>query len=854
MRFVIILFFSWISCGSLWAQKDTITTGIYPKSKTQKSSFYKKIIGENYREVYSTPIVAQRVSLDTLYGGLYPTEIQSMNQATVLILKNKKGQYYRMQPLKKRAIDYFNNTIYQDKYTEKGIKDSQFEAFVEDMNTTTHPYASVVVPFLSEATQVYYTRPQIFYVHIQDVLADFEFGDGLYLIEEHLSTTTSQKFGWGTPLEIITTNQLIQNLDNNPNHQVDAAFYVRTRLMDIVLGDNDRTVEQWYWAKFKENNQVMYRPIPRDRSNVFSTYEGYFSDLIPEIIPIKEYNPSYLSVLPEVRKAIKNSLSLDTRLMQSITLGEVYEQAEWIKNRLTDAVINSAFEKIPKEAIDYQWVEVKRALQYRRDNLLKIAKEFHTIIAKNVIITASNKKDLITITRLQNGLTTIKIAHANQTYFEGEYKQNKTQEIWIYALDGEDIIEVKGEEEVNIIPIKIVGGTQNDWFKIENENGIELFDEKSSTNTFQKSGDVKITLTDEINTNSYDLYKRKSKTYKISPKIGSNPDDGLSIGVKNVLQYNELRQKPFTHLHQLDFSYYTFTNGYDLSYKGVHATLLDDYHTFVELQMTSPNYANNFFGYGNDQRKGAFILDYYRYKLSTYSVAVGLSKFREKGGDLAVKLLFESKKIAHIPNRLLSNNPLEFFERNNFIGLDATLNYQKIDDAIFTTKGIRLVWQNGIKTNIQASNQTYFYSIPSFTFTHYLIPSKKLVLATKVKGHLIVGNENNLQVYQMATIGGDDGLRGFNNERFTGIRSAYWTTDLRYNYKQTYVGIVPINLGFFAGFDAGRVWTQNDTSKTIHTSFGLGTFLKASELITGQAGLFFSTDGPRFVAGVGFRI
>src|SRR5690606_33500073 len=52
------------------ATKDT---SIYNEKMTRKSGFYRFLWGNHFREIYSTPIRAQQVLLDTLYGGLKPT-------------------------------------------------------------------------------------------------------------------------------------------------------------------------------------------------------------------------------------------------------------------------------------------------------------------------------------------------------------------------------------------------------------------------------------------------------------------------------------------------------------------------------------------------------------------------------------------------------------------------------------------------------------------------------------------------------------------------------------------------------------------------------------------------------------
>lgn len=71
-------------------------------------------------------------------------------------------------------------------------------------------------------------------------------------------------------------------------HNVDQQAALRARLFDMWLGDWDRHDDQFRWASFKENGVTVYKPIPRDRDQIFL--------IIKERLTISQAGP--ISALP----------------------------------------------------------------------------------------------------------------------------------------------------------------------------------------------------------------------------------------------------------------------------------------------------------------------------------------------------------------------------------------------------------------------------------------------------------------------------------------------------------------------------------------------------------------------------
>jgi len=155
----------------------------------------------------------------------------------------------------------------------------------------------------------------------------------------------------------------------------------------------------------------------------------------------------------------------------------------------------------------------------------------------------------------------------------------------------------------------------------------------------------------------------------------------------------------------------------------------------------------------------------------------------------------------------------------------------------------------GYKSNLEASN-SFGYFIPSLAFDYKLVSSGQLVLATKIKGHLTIGDD--FEFYQAASIGASDGLRGYRNQRFTGKSAFYQTTDVRLNLRKVRTGLLPLNIGIYGGVDYGRVWVENQDSDRWNSAIGGGIFFNGADMITGNISAFNSDDGLRLSFKLGF--
>ena len=393
-----------------------------------------------------------------------------------------------------------------------------------------------------------------------------------------------------------------------------------------------------------------------------------------------------------------------------------------------------------------------------------------------------------------------------------------------------------------------------------------FYDHKSKKNTILTSNGRK-KLTDDYETNVYNYKKLKNSTNQLLPSIGANPDDGFRLGIVNTLTHYNFERNPFSSQHTLSAGYFFATNGFDFGYKGEFANIVGSANLTIDLDFTSPNYARNFFGFGNstpnpeaEDNDGLDVgFDFNRVKIRTVSVTPALIWKKQGGAVFKVGLSYESNEVQRTSNRFLEgittpNNRL--FDKQDFYGAHAKYVYDVKDNETFPTLGMLFGLEAGFKQNVSTSNG-FTYLIPELAFDYKIVPEGQIVLATKLRSHINFGD--NFEFYQAANLGDQTGLRGYRRERFSGKQSFVQSTDVRFNLRRKSSNFLPFNIGFYGGFDYGRVWIDDSVvldasfnSNNWNTSVGGGLFITAYNLITANVSAFSSDDGLRLAFNLGF--
>lgn len=847
---------------------ETIITSIYNEEETEKTGLYESVWGQRYRDLYGVPISVKVANLDTLYGGLKPVIKGGGHQTISVRFEDSLGRDYNMRRLKKSAVQFLQAVAFKNTPVQDQLENTIAEDVIQDFYTAAHPYAFLAVPKLSDAIGLYHTNPKLFYVPKQKALEEYnsDFGDELYMMVERPEDDWAgmKSFGEETQ-DIMSTSDMLERLRKDEKYFLDEKAYIKARIFDMLIGDWDRHQDQWRWAEVElENGNKQFKPIPRDRDQAFSNFDGAFFGTLRGLVGFANRFAVYGDDIKDVKWFNTAATGTDRMLLQNVGREAWLEQAEFIQNKLTDEIIEEAFLELPEITRNETTEFIIKSLKARRANIVDISNRYYDYMAKLAIVTGTDKDDFVEIERLDEGRTRITISRIKggekaDLVSDKIYNKKETDEIWLYALDDDDLINVKGETEKNLIFVRVIGGQNNDIYNVAENSGkkVKIYDYLSKPSTVMSKGQAKIRFRDNYNQNVFDKDKKTFKSGSLVPGFGYNPDDGIKLGVQSITTMNGFKRNPFTTRNTYSFGYYFATGGFDISYEGEFARILGNFNLLVGANFSSPNASNNFFGFGNNTQNFDEDLDYdyNRTKIGRAGIKFGFVRKSPFGSYFGYLANFEGIKVDDTADRFItedfvSNDP-DFFERKFFGGLDATYRYESYDNNLNPTRGMKFELNGGGKINLEAAERHFGYIKPYLGFYNSLSENRKLVLKSQVQAHFNIGEE--YEFYQAAQLGANSGLRGYRQERFSGKTAFATGADLRYSFNQFKTSFLPFQIGVYGGFDFGRVWTENENSKKWHDSYGGGIWINSAEALNANFSVFGSEEDIRFAFGLGFK-
>ena len=839
---------------------ETVTSTIYTKQQTKKSGFFRFLFGKHYRKYYSVPIAAKTATLDTLFGGLKPERAGGGHQSKSLQLVGTDGKEYAMRALKKSASRFLQSVAFKDQFIAKEFENTYAENFLFDIYTTAHPYMPFTIGNLAEKIGVAHTNPLLYYIPKHKALGRFNaaFGDELYMVEERPNDSQTDVKSFGNPSAIISTDDVMKNLQKDEKYAIDESAYIKARLFDMLIGDWDRHEDQWRWGEHKKGNKIIYQPIPRDRDQVFTKYDGALLSLLMNN-PALRHMQTFKDDIKNIKWLNREPYPLDLAFLKKSDENVWLEQAKYIQENLSDAEIDAAFHNLPAAVQDETVEDIKGKLKARKTQLQRYASEYYTVLQKTVLIVGTDKDDKFIIRQKTKNKLDIEVyrlkKEGEELLYTKEFTAEKTKNIWIYGLDGDDVFEVKGSAK-SAITIRLIGGQNEDSYAVENGKKVKIHDFKSKANDYLLDPKTKVLLSDDYVTSLYDYKKPKYNAFSGLPNVGYNPDDGAKIGfITNYTVYN-FKQNPYTHKHVLKGNYFFATNGFELVYDALLPKIFGKWDLDLGSQFTSPNFTINYFGYGNEtvNNDEVFGMNYNRVRIKMLKVLPSIKKVGKYGSEIQLQTSFERIGVEETSNRFITvdeNINPDVFEIQQFAGATLKYSFENYDIPSLPTMGMGFSVAGTWKMNLDEPRSNFPALESKLNFNHKIDAKGKVVLATILRAKILFNN--NYEFHQGATLGGDYDLRGFRNERFLGNQSFYQSSDIRWNIGKIRKSILPMSYGILGGFDYGRVWLKGEDSQKWHQSFGGGLWLNGLNVITGRITYFKSADEEARIAfGLGF--
>lgn len=830
------------------------------------------LLGNNYRDEWKQIITTPVFNLGKEKGGLTILQKGGGMQTLSLRVADSVGNEYTLRSVEK----------FPEKAVPEMLRKTFVQDIVQDQISAAHPYGALVISPMAAAAGIYHTQPSLVYIPDDIRLGNYreEFANTLALFEERPDGDASDKPHFGNSKKIISTTKLLEKLREDNDHQVDQEFVVRSRLFDLLIGDWDRHDDQWRWASFKDKKTTTYRPIPRDRDQTFFVSDG----LLAKFWSRRWAMPKFEGFNEEVRWTpgfMFNARYFDRSFLNGLEMNAWKEQALYLKQHVTDEVIEQAIRQWPTSIYELRGEEVIRKLKARRNKLDTYAAEYYSFLAKEVDILGSNKRELFDVVHKDNGDVTVRVTKINKKgektdqLYDRTFHKGETKELRLHGLGGDDVFSLSGEGRGRI-KIRIVGGEGRDVVTNQSHGKPYVYDEKkgidlsASPKSFRR-------LSNDPTVNAYD---RKSFQYpRLAPLVfgNFNFDDGLFIGGGFLYTNHGFRKNPYKSQHLFLASRSLLTESFNFKYDGRFPQFVKNWTLEIDADVKGPNFVNNFFGWGNETVFDRKVdddpsldldrsIDYYRIRTQEIIVQTRLAHTVGAYGFFNIGPVLQRIEIEEpkLENRFIEDfdqqQSTSIFEvPKTFAGLTTTIGVKQVDNPRVTTRGINASVQTKVMRGVESDAKNFTSTNGSIAFYQSFRLPARITFAIRAGGGI---NTGSYDLYNAQILDGKTELRGYRKTRFYGDSEFYNNNEVRLKIASFKSYLFPASLGINTFFDTGRVWYKNENgldsssstgeSTRWHKGYGGGVWFTPFNLSVVSAEFAHSRDGNMVYVRLGF--
>jgi hypothetical protein len=852
---VLFAVLSTISTGDLLAQgmpagsvgRDTIV--VVPGSDYAAGDFHRKMLGDNYRDLWTKAIRVPVLDLQSFAGGLKPFKLGGGHQAKSLRLVTRDSAEFVFRPVHKTMI------ILPDQY-----RGTVIWWIFQDQGSASHPTSAAAAAPLTGAAGVLHANPILAVMPDDPVLGDFrkEFAGVLGWIEEY-QTVPKEGPAFADAKEIIESEELLELLNKEPKTRVDQRAFLTAVLLDLFFGDNDRHPGQWKWARLGKGKEAPWEPIPRDRDKVFVSYEGTLLNLARKAEPSLV---KFTSTYPSPTALLRNTVEYDRRLLSTLDKSVWDSTAKSLQQTLTNSVIDQAVVQMPPEYAASSRV-IAQQLRARRDFLLQEADRYYATLWSVADIHGTDAGDRATVLRAADGSVDVRIQSGdNDPYFVRRFDPRETKKIRVYLHDGNDTAIVSGSAR-NSIPVRIIGGNGDnalaDVSTVDgHRNPTHLYDNGNVTGVKYARDTVAEKKDQDLTINTYFNRRPWVRAYNtlippiqdrgssIKPILGVKTGRGLGVVPRiGISHYTYgFRTVPYASMWKAELAYAT-TNRFAIAAAMDKRFESSDVHIPIEAKGTQIEVVQ-FHGLSNDvpDLHGRF----YDVKQTQWSFhpAVGLSLNPES--EISFGPIVRYTKTDSVRTRFISTERPYGFPRFGQAGLQLLAHYDTrvVSDTV-KPRAVFDLAASGYPGIWDAKNA--YESVAGSVATYITVPiPKRPVIALRGGGKKLFGD---FPYFDAAFLGGSNSLRAEHRQQFAGDASVYGNAEFRYPIAQ-FPLILPLDVGALAFADAGRVYVDGDSPGGWHSAAGAGFWVGFINPGTNLNVLFTNRSDHRILTSLGF--
>ena len=799
--------------------KDSTT--VKAGQQYDRSKIHQWLWGKHYRKEWATPVTVPYFLLDTAAGGLTPYEAGGGRQSKSLRLQNWNKKEFVLRSIDK-SFGKALPEIYQGTFIEH---------ILNDQVSIAHPYSAITISPMAKAGGIFYTIPQIAYVPRQQKLESFnkEFGNTLYLFEQRPDENWEEAPNFGNAKKIVGTDKVLEKIFEDNDNLIDQRRFVRTRLFDMLIGDWGRHEDQWRWGLEEKDDKKIYSPIPRDRDQAYTKFDGALLGVLLGVAGLSHLQ-TFNYKIKDARDFNFPARNLDRKFANEVSKEDWVCIARDLQDRITDRVIEDAIKKLPPEVFPISGNEIIAKLKSRRDHLVKYANTYYKSLARKVDVVGSDKQEYFDVKRLNDEETIISVFKINKegeikpdTLYSRIFKNEETKEVRLYGLRGRDVFHLEGDAARGI-KLRVIGGPDVDSI-IDNssvkagKHKVEVYDDEE--NVIQRSNKTKLHISNDssIHEYHYDAYNPDKQGFK--PSMLYSNEDRFYVSLGYMVRKHQWRKYPFASEHGVYVHYSLTEKAFSVSYKGIINQFLGKWNLALDANWDAMRWTN-YFGLGNETKLETSNHDYYRMRTTEHSAGAGLFRNLGRYQFLGFTGFYQNVKVLDDPDRFIGktfSSKEGLYEQRGFLGLQANYEYSVTNDQVVPFKGSDFSSSITYVQNLSEPDSSFVTM--SASFNAYFPLSRKFIFVVRGRAATLAGNP---KFYQYNSIGGSQRLRGFRRNRFYGKSSInnnnelQWVTDFKSNIFNGKAGLV-------AFYDIGRVWMPEEQSSLWHMGYGGGVLV-----------------------------
>jgi hypothetical protein len=772
----------------------------------QAGRVHRFLFGDDYRDLWTLPFEVEVLDLAAFAGGLEPVRRVGAGQSSGLALRGADGRAYTFRSVEKDTL----------RGLPPDLRDTIAGRIAQDQTAALHPAAAVVAAPLLQAAGVLHVDARLVVMPDDARLGEFrrDFAGVLGTIQEFPRAGGPGEPAFAGAADLVTARQLLKLLRATPRERADSRAYLRARLVDLFLGDWDRHLDQWRWAK--RPGDARWQPIPEDRDFAFCRFEGLV------LVVVRNWYPRWVAFeddYPDMLGLTWQAWPLDRLVLADLEEPEWTAIAADLQRRLGDGVLEDAVARLPAEYRREDGERLLRALRARRDRLPAAAEAFYRHLAEEVDVEGTDEPERVEARAVDGGdlLLEIRAAGGGEPWFRRRFRRDATAEVRVQLRGGDDAFVAHGRSAVRL---RVVGGAGDDLLDDSGGGGARLADAEGR-NDLRRGPGTAVDLRPYVepplvSDPPYMPAREWGRDRTLLPWFTADPDLGVFLGGGVELVRYGFRAHPSRARNVLRAGYAIGANGFRADWRGELRRENSGVHVAVAAHASQIEILR-FFGFGNETRAPGPDT-FFEVRQTRLSLAPAIHVPLGGGVALEAGPTLEHAWTRRPAGRFISQARPYGSEPFGQLGAAAELVRDTRDEPAAATRGGLLV-AGGSFFPAAWDVAEPFGELHAEASTHLRAPLRlKPTLALRAGARRVFGR---YPFHEAAFVGGPDTVRGFSSQRFAGDAGAWGNAELRLDLGR-YFFVLPGRWGVFGFADAGRVWLDGERSDEWHVGAGGG--------------------------------